>query len=122
MSEHDWSLSATNGVLRGDYTFHMTVVDRETGANFTPQPWPQLLAKTRGPRFLPTWNGWMDGPQHRITQFFPDGSSSKNTRYFHAGFAYDVDVAILWGPQVQRLKGKFGNSGMTYTNKHQRLE
>ena len=31
VTEHDWSLSATNGVLQGDYTFHLTVVDMDTG-------------------------------------------------------------------------------------------
>ena len=41
VTEHDWSLSATNGVLQGDYTFHMTVVDMDTGA--------QVHTTTAGP-------------------------------------------------------------------------
>ena len=45
----------------------------------------------------------MDGHKYNISYHatLPDGSSSGNTRYFHAGFAYDVDVAILSGDSAR---------------------
>ena len=122
VTEHDWSLSATNGVLQGDYTFHMTVVDMDSGSQVhTTTAGPSL---TLGPHerttvsFTP-WNGWQDGHKYNISYHatLPDGSTSGNERYFHAGFAYDVDVAILSGDsaRVTAIKEDLVILGMTYT-------
>ena len=122
VTEHDWSLSATNGVLQGDYTFHMTVVDMDTGAQVhttTAGPSQTLAANERTTVTFTPWNGWMDGHKYNISYHatLPDGSSSGNTRYFHAGFAYDVDVAILSGDsaRVTAIKEDLVILGMTYT-------
>ena len=122
VTEHDWSLSATNGVLQGDYTFHMTVVDMDTGAQVhttTAGPSQTLAPNERTTVTFTPWNGWMDGHKYNISYHatLPDGSSSGNTRYFHAGFAYDVDVAILSGDsaRVTAIKEDLVILGMTYT-------
>ena len=58
---HDWELSATNGVLQGDYTFHMTVTDMADGSQVhTTTAGPsQTLSPMKEPRF-PLRHG-MDG-------------------------------------------------------------
>ena len=99
---HDWSLSATNGVLQGDYTFHMTVVDEADGSTVhstTAGPSQTLSAHERTSVSFTPWNGWMDGHSYNISYHatLPDGSTSGNVRYFHASFADQIDVAILSG-------------------------
>ena len=88
VTTHDWSLAATNGVLQGDYTFHMSIVDMDTGNQVhTTTAGP---SQTLGPHertivtFTP-WNGWMDGHKYNISYYatLPDGSTSGNERYFH---------------------------------------
>ena len=122
---HDWSLSATNGVLQGEYNFHMTVVDMDSGAQVhtTTAGSSQTLAPDeRVTVSFPPWNGWDDGHKYNISFYatLPDGSKSGNERYFHAGFAYDVDVAILSGDsaRVNAIKQDLAILGMTYTQYH----
>ena len=122
VTTHDWSLSATNGVLQGDYTFHMTIEDMDTGNQVhttTAGPSQTLGPHERTTVTFTPWNGWMDGHKYNISYHatLPDGSSSGNVRYFHAAFAYDVDVAILSGdsPRVTAIKEDLSLLGMTYT-------
>ncbi len=119
---HDWELSATNGVLQGDYVFHMTVVDMADGSEVhTTTAGP---SQTLGPHektgvsFTP-WNGWLDGHMYNISfhATLPDGKTSGNVRYFHAAFADQIDVAILSGDstRVSAIKEDIQILGMTYT-------
>ena len=80
---HDWSLSATNGVLQGDYTFHMTVVDMDSGNQVhttTAGPSQTLGPHERTTISFTPWNGWMDGHKYNISYHatLPDGSTSGN--------------------------------------------
>ena len=122
VTTHDWSLAATNGVLQGDYTFHMSVVDMDTGNQVhttTAGPSQTLGPHERTTVTFTPWNGWMDGHKYNISYYatLPDGSTSGNERYFHAGFAYNVDVAILSGDstRVTAIKEDLSILGMTYT-------
>jgi hypothetical protein len=119
---HDWSLSATNGVLQGDYTFHMNVEDMADGSqahSTTAGPSQTLSPHQRIEVSFTPWNGWQDGHQYNISYYatLADGSESGNTRYFHAGFADNVDVAILSGDTTRTatIKEDLVLLGMTYT-------
>ena len=119
---HDWSLAATNGVLQGDYTFHMTVVDEADGSQVhttTAGPSVTLGAHERTTVSFTPWNGWMDGHSYNISYHatLPDGSTSGNVRYFHATFADHVDIAILSGDstRVSAIKEDMVILGMSYT-------
>jgi hypothetical protein len=120
--EHDWSLSATNGVLQGSYTFHMTVVDVADGNQVhttTGGPSQTLGAHERTTVSYTPWGGYLDGHTYNISfhATLPDGSTSGNTRYFHAGFADQIDIAILSGDstRVSAIKEDMILLGMTYT-------
>ena len=122
VTTHDWSLAATNGVLQGDYTFHMSIDDMDTGNQVhttTAGPSQTLGPHERTTVTFTPWNGWMDGHKYNISYYatLPDGSTSGNERYFHAGFAYNVDVAILSGDstRVTAIKEDLSILGMTYT-------
>jgi len=122
ITSHDWSLSATNGVLQGDYTFHMTVFDMDLGTQVhtvTAGPSQTIGPRERVPITFTPWNGWTDGHKYNISfhATLPDGSESGNVRYFHAEFAYDVDVAILSGDssRVVAIKEDLDILGMSYT-------
>jgi len=119
---HDWSHSATNGVLQGDYVFHMTVVDEADGSQVhttTAGPSQTLSAHQRTDVSYTPWNGWLDGHSYNISYHatLPDGSTSGNVRYFHASFADNVDIAILSGDstRVSAIKEDMLILGMTYT-------
>ena len=119
---HDWSLSATNGVLQGDYTFHMNVVDMASGNQVhttTAGPSQTLSPHERTTVSFTPWNGWMDGNKYNISYYatLPDGSTSGNERYFHAAFADQIDIAILSGDstRVTAIKEDLVILGMTYT-------
>ena len=61
---HDWSLAATNGVLQGDYTFHMTVVDEADGSQVQyHNRWTKrnIGCSRKDYCYFTPWNGWMDG-------------------------------------------------------------
>ena len=119
---HDWELSATNGVLQGDYVFHMTVVDMATGneVHTVDSGSSQTLGphEKTGVSFTP-WNGWQDGKMYNISfhATLPNGDTSGNVRYFHAAFADQIDVAILSGDstRVSAIKEDMDILGMTYT-------
>ena len=70
VTTHDWSLSATNGVLQGDYTFHMTIEDMDTGNEVhttTAGPSQTLGPHERTTVTFTPWNGWMDGHKYNIS-------------------------------------------------------
>ena len=119
---HDWSLSATNGVLQGDYTFHMNVVDMDNGNQVhttTAGPSQTLGPHERTTISFTPWNGWTDGHKYNISYHatLPDGSTSGNERYFHASFADQIDIAILSGDstRVTAIKEDLVILGLTYT-------
>ena len=119
---HDWELSATNGVLQGDYLFYMSVVDMADGSevhNTTAGPSITLSPHERTDVSFTPWNGWMDGHMYNISfhATLPDGKTSGNVRYFHAAFADQIDVAILSGDssRVSAIKEDMQILGMTYT-------
>ena len=119
---HDWSIAATNGVLQGDYTFHMSVVDDADGSQVhttTAGPSQTLAPQERTVVSYTPWNGWVDGHTYNISFYatLPDGTLSGNERYFHATFADNVDVAILSGDttRVASIKEDLKILGMTYT-------
>ena len=119
---HDWSLAATNGVLQGDYTFHMTIVDMADGTqaySTTAGPSQTLGPHERTTVSYAPFNGWQDGSSYNISfhATLPDGSTSGNVRYFHASFADQIDVAILSGDstRVAAIKEDLSLLGMTYT-------
>ena len=84
---HDWSIAATNGVLQGDYTFHMSVVDDADGSQVhttTAGPSQTLAPQERTVVSYTPWNGWVDGHTYNISFYatLPDGTLSGNERYF----------------------------------------
>ena len=120
--KHEWSISATNGVLQGDYTFHMTVVDMDTGLQVhttTAGDAVTLAPNERTVISFTPWNDWDDGSKYNISfrAVLPDGNTSGNERHFHAGFAKNIDVAILSGDsaRVTAIKEDLAILGMTYT-------
>lgn len=119
---HDWGLSATNGVLQGDYTFHMTINDLADGSQVhttTAGPSQVLGPHERTMVSFTPWNGWQDGHTYNITYHatLPNGDMSGNERFFHAGFADMVDVAILSGDtsRTQSIKEDLVLLDMSYT-------
>ena len=120
--EHSWSHSAQNGVLQGEYTFHMTVVDLANGNQVhtvTAGQSQNLGPNDRVDVTYPSWNDFEDGHTYNISfhATLPDGSSSGNVRYFHAGFAENIDIAILSGDstRVSAIKQDMDILGLTYT-------
>ena len=122
---HDWSFFATNGVLAGDYTFHMNVEDITDSANptdvhsTTSGPSQTLDSQERVEVSFTPWNGWQDGHTYNISYYatLSDGSESGNVRYFHATFADKIDIAILSddSSRVNTIKDDMEILGMTYT-------
>ena len=126
---HDWSLSAINGVLTGEYVFTMNVEDITDPANPTtahtttygttsnpivlePQERTELI-------FTP-WTGYADGRTYNISYsatIAATGDSSGNVRYFHVTFADAVDIAILSESttRTSTIKQDLALLGMSYT-------
>jgi len=125
---HNWELSATNGVLTGDYIFTMTVEDITDAANpsvaHTTTYGSSSMPITLDPQqrvdlqFTP-WNGWQDGHTYNISYSaaLTNGNPSGNVRHFIATFVDHADVAIL-GDTTSRtstIKEDLSLLGMTYT-------
>ena len=97
---HSWDIRATNGVLEGDYIFHMEIFDETTNSlahTVTAGPAQELIASQVIDLSFTPWNGYQDGHTYNISYRaeLDDGTPSGTPRYFHATFANDVDVAIL---------------------------
>ena len=97
---HSWDIRATNGVLEGDYIFHMDIFDETTNSlahTVTAGPAQELIASQVIDLSFTPWNGYQDGHTYNISYRaeLDDGTPSGTPRYFHATFANDIDVAIL---------------------------
>ena len=119
---HDWAIAATNGVLQGNYTFHMSVVDLADGiqVHTTTAGSSQIISPhQRVSISFPPWNDWQSGHDYNISYYatLSDGSISGNVRYFHAAFEDSIDVAILSGDTTRTatIKEDLILLGMTYT-------
>ena len=126
---HDWSLSAINGVLTGEYVFTMNVEDITDPANPTTAH-TTTYGTTSNPITLEPqertdltfagWTGYQDGRTYNISYsatIAATGESSGNVRYFHATFADLVDVAILSESttRTSTIKQDLALLGMSYT-------
>ncbi|MEC8626196.1 MAG: hypothetical protein VXY39_04715, partial [Candidatus Thermoplasmatota archaeon] len=126
---HDWSLSAINGVLTGEYVFTMNVEDITDPANPT-MAHTTTYGTTSNPITLEPqertdltfagWTGYQDGRTYNISYsatIAATGESSGNVRYFHATFADLVDVAILSESttRTSTIKQDLALLGMSYT-------
>lgn len=126
-TNHDFTLSSTNGVLAGKYLFYQDIVDITS----TPELKTSIVANSGQSQelqphektdvtFTP-WDGWEDGRTYNISFYaqLEDGTSSGNVRYFHATFHYDIDVAILSDAtslgRLEKVKEDLQGMGMTYT-------
>ena len=97
---HNWDISATNGVLEGDYTFYMNIFDETTNSlvhTSNAGPAQTLLSGQRVDLSFTPWAGYQDGHTYNISYHaeLDDGTQSGDARFFHATFADNVDIAIL---------------------------
>ena len=124
---HDWQMSATNGVLEGEYDFYMTVYDLTNGEENQVEVFNQTSGQSRilepHERITVTytpWNGYQDGKSYNITYFATladTGEMSGNVRSFRATFSNEIDVAILGddSSRIQKIKMDLDILEMTYT-------
>lgn len=120
--KHSWDFQATNGVLDGDYVFHMDVHDLADGSLVHATTTGQAVSLTSQQKtdvsFTP-FNGWIDGKTYNISFYakLANGASTGNVRYFHAGFADNIDVAILsdTSTRTSYIKEDLALLGMSYT-------
>ncbi len=122
---HDWQMSATNGVLEGEYDFYMTVHDMTSGEENQVEVFNQTSGQSRilEPQEKITvtytpWNGFQNGKSYNITYFSTiasTGEISGNVRSFKATFSDQIDVAILSDDDVKEVKMDLEILGMTYT-------
>ena len=97
---HNWDISATNGVLEGDYLFYMNIFDETTNSlahTTNAGPAQTLVPGQRIDLSFTPWAGYQDGHTYNISYHaeLDDGTPSGDARFFHATFAEDVDIAIL---------------------------
>ncbi|MED5307877.1 MAG: hypothetical protein VYA95_00875, partial [Candidatus Thermoplasmatota archaeon] len=97
---HNWDISATNGVLEGDYIFYMNIFDQTTNSlahTSNAGPAQTLVPGQRIDLSFTPWAGYQDGHTYNITYHaeLDDGTPSGDARTFFATFADEVDVAIL---------------------------
>ena len=125
--DHTWDYSAVNGVLAGNYIFNMDIQDMATGLSVYQESLDaRTLQSAQRTNFSFTpWEGnsdgqqWEDGATYNISVYatLADGSETGNTRFFHATFAENIDVAILSDTSVRTsiIKEDLAILGMTYT-------
>jgi len=123
--QHEWNVAAINGVLAGDYTFHMTVEDitdpmNPSIAHTSSSGQAQSMdAHERAEISFTPWNGWTNGSSYNISFHaeLSSGDPSGNVRYFHATFSDHIDVAILSDDTVRTdaVLEDLELLGMTYT-------
>ena len=98
--QHNWDISATNGVLEGDYVFYMNIYDETTNSlahTSNAGPAQTLISGQRVDLAFTPWAGYQDGHTYNISYHaeLDDGTPSGEPRFFFATFAEDVDIAIL---------------------------
>ena len=97
---HNWDISATNGVLEGDYVFYMNIFDETTNSlahTSNAGPAQTLVSGQRIDLSFTPWSGYQDGHTYNISYYaeLDDGTPSGEPRFFFATFADEVDIAIL---------------------------
>ena len=97
---HNWDITATNGVLEGDYIFYMNIFDQTTNSlahTSNAGPAQSLVSGQRIDLSFTPWAGYQDGHTYNITYHaeLDDGTPSGESRTFVATFADEVDFAIL---------------------------
>ena len=97
---HNWDISATNGVLEGDYVFYMNIFDETTNSlahSSNAGPAQTLVPGQRVDLSFTPWAGYQDGHTYNISYHaeLDDGTPSGEPRFFFATFADEVDIAIL---------------------------
>jgi hypothetical protein len=119
---HNWEMTATNGVLEGDYVFYMEVFDETTSSlahSVSSGPAQSLLNGQRIDLSFTPWAGYQDGHTYNISYRaqLDDGTPSGDPVYFHATFADDVDIAILSDKTsgTSRIIEDIAANGMSYT-------
>ena len=119
---HNWEMTATNGVLEGDYVFYMEVFDETTGSlahSVSAGPAQSLLNGQRVDLLFTPWSGYQDGHTYNISYRaqLDDGTPSGDPVYFYATFADEVDIAILSDKTsgTSRIIEDIAANGMSYT-------
>ena len=129
-SAHDFSVPLLNGVIAGEYTLKMKIVDLETGQTVYEQasengPFDLAPHQRAQANWTAPYSNWYDTHTYNISFHAEilqeDGSMepSGNDRFFEITFYDNIDVAILSNPtdqnRLQRVKEDLEAMGMTYT-------
>ena len=125
---HTWDYAAVNGVLAGDYMFHMEIHDMADGSlvyQMDSGGFEQLESQERIDISFTPWDDesggqqWVDGTTYNISVYatLADGTETGNVRFFHATFVDHIDVAILSDTSIRTtaIKEDLAILGMTYT-------
>ena len=81
--QHNWDISATNGVLEGDYVFYMNIYDETTNSlahTSNAGPAQTLISGQRVDLAFTPWAGYQDGHTYNISYHaeLDDGTPSEN--------------------------------------------
>ena len=129
-SAHDFAVPLLNGVIAGEYTLTMKIVDLDTGQTVYEESSENgpfdLAPHQRGQaNWTAPYSSWYDGHTYNISfsaQIAQENGSlepSGNDRFFEILFYDNIDVAILSNPtdqnRLQSVKKDLEAMGMTYT-------
>ncbi len=129
-SAHDFAVPLLNGVIAGEYTLTMKIVDLETGQTVYEQasengPFDLAPHQRAQANWTSPYSNWYDTHTYNISFHAEilqeDGSMepSGNDRFFEIMFYDNIDVAILSNPtdqnRLQSVKMDLETMGMTYT-------
>ena len=129
-SAHDFSVPLLNGVIAGEYTLTMKIVDLVSGQTVYEESSENgpfdLAPHQRGQaNWTAPYSDWYDGHTYNISFHAEimqeDGSMepSGNDRFFEILFYDDIDIAILSNPtdqnRLQSVKKDLEAMGKTYT-------
>ncbi|MBO54013.1 MAG: hypothetical protein CMA76_03435, partial [Euryarchaeota archaeon] len=129
-SAHDFAVPLLNGVIAGEYTLTMKIVDLDTGQTVYEEASENgpfdLAPHQRGQaNWTSPYSSWYDGHTYNISfsaQIAQEDGSlepSGNDRFFEILFYDNIDVAILSNPtdqnRLQSVKKDLEAMGMTYT-------
>ena len=113
-SAHDFAVPLLNGVIAGEYTLTMKIVDLDTGQTVYEEASENgpfdLAPHQRGQaNWTSPYSSWYDGHTYNISfsaQIAQEDGSlepSGNDRFFEILFYDNIDVAILSNPTDQNL-------------------
>ena len=129
-SAHDFAVPLLNGVIAGEYTLTMKIVDLETGQTVYEQasengPFDLAPHQRAQANWTSPYSNWFDTHTYNISFHAEilqeDGSMepSGNDRFFEIMFYDNIDVVILSNPtdqnRLQSVKMDLETMGMTYT-------